>query len=289
MDSTAEPMERAEHRHWSDTYDYYTHTPTRSARDVLLYPLETGLYPMETGHETERGSYPSFEIMRLDGGSMDITNGSTHAVARDGDFILVDCYTYHHYVALEPTNMLWLHFDGVSARYYCERIVARLGIVFSLDDPGDVASAAEPLNAIYTMFRSGTVNEPLAARYLTDMLTAMLLAVPGGGRHDREVRRVMAYISNHLAEPLDVGRLAAMANMGERNFTRAFKQESGYTPHAYVMAARMDRARKMLANSDASVQEICVACGYSQPAVFCGAFKASVGKSPLEYRQAVAA
>lgn len=276
-------MERAKHRFWSGTFDYYTHTPTRSAKEVLLYPLETGMYRMATGHETERRSYPSFEIMHLSNGSMDVIGGKTHAIAQSGDFVLIDCYAYHRYEVLTDADVLWLHFDGLPARYYYDGIVKHLGMVFSVDDENSVL---EPLRAIYDMFSSGEyINEPIAAKYLTDMLTALLLDALESSSSNSDMRKVMAYINAHLAEPLEVGRLASMTGMRERSFMRAFKRESGYTPHAYVVATRMDRAKQMLANSKAGLQEICAACGYSQPTVFCGAFKSYVGMSPMEYRQ----
>lgn len=279
-------MDRAQQRFWSHDFVYFTHTPTLQAQKVLLYPLETGLFSMKAGHETERNTYPSFEIMYVRGGSMRVRTDSTQDVAHDGDFILLDCYAYHRYEAIEPLDLLWLHFDGVSARYYFDEIRKNHGNVINIEQAEKILA---PMQAIYDMFKSGQyLSEILAAEYLTSMLTVLALSDAGDITRRYDVQKVMTYIVNHPQEALDVKQLAAMTGMTERSFIRVFKKESGYTPHAYVISVRMNLAKKLLANSKASLQEVCDMCGYSQPAVFCSAFKAQVGVSPMEYRQSTA-
>ena len=98
---------------------------------------------------------------------------------------------------------------------------------------------------------------------------------------------VMMYIADHLDEPLDLHQLAAMIGLGERSFISVFKKATGYTPHAYVMDARINTARSMLSNSSKPVEQIALNCGYSKLSVFCSAFKSKVDMSPMGYRRRV--
>ncbi|PXY86594.1 helix-turn-helix domain-containing protein [Bifidobacterium asteroides] len=76
-----------------------------------------------------------------------------------------------------------------------------------------------------------------------------------------------------------------MTGLGEPSFIRVFKKAAGYTPHAYVMDARINAARSMLSNSSKPVEQIALNCGYSKLSVFCSAFKSKVGMPPMEYRR----
>jgi transcriptional regulator GlxA family with amidase domain len=71
-------------------------------------------------------------------------------------------------------------------------------------------------------------------------LSVHLVAQPVG--HGR-IYNVQQYILSHPAADLSVGALAKIAAMSERNFTRVFKKEVGFSPSDYVDQARVDVAR----------------------------------------------
>ena len=54
------------------------------------------------------------------------------------------------------------------------------------------------------------------------------------------LRELQAWIADHLDEDLSVPALARRACMSERNFARAFRDETGMTPAAYVELARVE-------------------------------------------------
>ncbi|KFI98700.1 AraC family transcriptional regulator [Bifidobacterium stellenboschense] len=284
-----EYADAAEHLVWADSYDYYVHTPSLVARDTFLYPLQTGLYRYRPGHTTERAAYDSFLIMYLNSGSFTFRTGERkeESSAHAGDFALLDCYTYHYYRALEESDVLWLHFDGKAARPYYDAIHARLGTTFALRNP---AYAINRLARIHEVFADGErICEPVLGKTINDILCEMLApenTIEADRRQEQDdIRRVVAYIGQHLDEPLPIADLAALAYMGEYNFIRVFKAQTGYTPHAYVMQARIDAAQYLLANTDAGLKEICAACGFSSPSVLCAAFKRKTGVSPLAFRR----
>lgn len=279
-------MESAEKHVWGGSFEYYTYTPSLNAREVLLYPLESGLFHMMDGHRTERDTYPSFQIMYIKSGSLSLRTDTLQDVAGSGQFVLLDCYRYHCYQSVGTTDMLWMHFDGKPARFYYQQIIEKRGAIFSLEQS---EKALRPLQTLHETFRSGQyLSETLLTKYITDILTWFINAPMGrdeSGRQSHDIQEVMTYVSNHLKEPLNLKQLAEMTGLGERNFIRVFKRATGYTPHAYVMDVRINAARSMLTNSSATIREISDDCGYSKVSVFCNAFKSKVGMSPMEYRQ----
>src|SRR5262245_16533682 len=60
------------------------------------------------------------------------------------------------------------------------------------------------------------------------------------------VERVREYIDRHYASPLTVPRLAKRAGLSTFHFIRAFHATTGQTPHQYVRARRIERAKELL-------------------------------------------
>jgi AraC family transcriptional regulator len=81
-----------------------------------------------------------------------------------------------------------------------------------------------------------------------------------------QVRRLTDYIETRLHEQLNLETLAAVAGMGVWTFTRHFRESFGRTPHAYVIERRIDRARRLLAQSRLPIKEVASVCGFADQA-----------------------
>ena len=102
---------------------------------------------------------------------------------------------------------------------------------------------------------------------------------------DREpLRDLQAWLPDHLGEDLSVPALARRACMGERNFARAFRDETGMTPGAYVEVARVESARIALETGDLPVEAIARQAGFGTVETMRRAFRRRVGVSPNSYR-----
>jgi transcriptional regulator GlxA family with amidase domain len=98
------------------------------------------------------------------------------------------------------------------------------------------------------------------------------------------LRELQAWLPDHLEEDLSVPALARRACMSERNFARAFRDETGMTPAAYVEAARVERARIALETGDLPVEAIARQAGFGTVETMRRAFRRRVGVSPASYR-----
>ena len=108
---------------------------------------------------------------------------------------------------------------------------------------------------------------------------------PAAGALDRRrLDRVLGYINDRLDDPITVSDLAEVACVSLFHFARAFSLSMGMPPHAYLSERRLDRARHLLAYSDAALADIALTCGFSGQSSFTKAFTRSVGASPGTYR-----
>jgi transcriptional regulator GlxA family with amidase domain len=100
----------------------------------------------------------------------------------------------------------------------------------------------------------------------------------------RPLRELQAWMVDQLADDLRVEALAARANMSPRNFARAFRRETGFTPAAYVEALRVEAARHRLERGAEPVETIAHAVGFGTPETMRRAFARRVGAAPADYR-----
>lgn len=277
---------QSQERHISPDSKYFVYSPSKNAREMFLYPLQCGRFIYEPGYELTRESFDSFLLMYVEKGSFELGTGDPPARrVSAGQFALIDCYTRHGYSTREGWKCLWCHFDGVTARHWYDSITQNFGNVFSLPDPQPVMGK---LYAIYETFSNGgVVREPLLSKYLTDILTAILLYTPldaALGARLNAVEAAAAYISEHFAERLTVEGLAAMAGFSEYHFIRVFKGQTGFTPYEYLLNTRISNARYLLKNTALPVKEICFSTGFSGESSFCSAFRRIEGMTPAQYR-----
>jgi AraC-like DNA-binding protein len=100
---------------------------------------------------------------------------------------------------------------------------------------------------------------------------------------------VVAYIREHLAEPITVDKLSDLACMSKPNFFRHFKRELGLTPVEFIIQERIRQAKKHLADPLVSIAEACYRVGFSNPNYFFRLFKKYEGITPKAFREGKAA
>jgi AraC-like DNA-binding protein/ABC-type sugar transport system substrate-binding protein len=106
-----------------------------------------------------------------------------------------------------------------------------------------------------------------------------------GRRAQRLVQYAMAYVHEHYAEPISRQDLARHVNLAEDYLTNCFHKEVGMTPITYLNRYRVNQAKSLLMQSDASITDIAVSVGFSDSGYFSRVFRREVGMSPEAYRR----
>jgi AraC family transcriptional regulator len=109
-------------------------------------------------------------------------------------------------------------------------------------------------------------------------------AVHKGGMTPANLRRVIEYIHDNLTEDIGLNTLARVANLSPFRFAHNFKQATGLSPHQYVIRERLERAKKMLRETDLTVTTIAYAVGCGSPSRFTLLFRRAHGVIPSVYR-----
>jgi AraC family transcriptional regulator len=171
-------------------------------------------------------------------------------------------------------------------------LVASLGYQESFHDP----LLAEMACAIACELENRTAAGRLLADALATGLAARLVQKHLGaarlfrisatkGLDRRRLARVLDYIEDHLEDALSLDRLASIACLSQFHFARAFKATIGQSPHRYVSARRLDRAKTLLAEGDRTLVDIALTLNFSGQANFTRAFRDATGQTPGRYRR----
>ena len=111
--------------------------------------------------------------------------------------------------------------------------------------------------------------------------------VSRGGMAPRKLRRAVEFMNECLEREVEVS-LAAVAEavgMSYFHFSRAFKQSTGVSPNNYLVERRIERAKKLLAETDNPVVEIALRVGFASQSHFTTTFRKLVGTTPKAYRE----
>lgn len=96
---------------------------------------------------------------------------------------------------------------------------------------------------------------------------------------------LLAWITSHLGDDLDVETLARQVHMSARTFARRFKEETGTTPYSWILGERVRAAQELLEQTDHPVDWVAAEVGFGNAATLRHHFGRSRGVSPQEYRR----
>ncbi|MFE1100656.1 GlxA family transcriptional regulator [Nocardiopsis alba] len=109
------------------------------------------------------------------------------------------------------------------------------------------------------------------------------LSRPASARRDIDELRL--WIADHLDGDLSAEVLASRMCLSERHFARVFKQETGVGPAAYVEAARVEAARRLLEATDVPLDQVATASGLGSVETLHRAMRRRLATTPAAYRR----
>jgi iron complex transport system substrate-binding protein len=99
------------------------------------------------------------------------------------------------------------------------------------------------------------------------------------------VSESVRYLNEHYKMPITAEDLASRQNCSASYLSRLFKNQLGISPIDYLIHVRIFKAKQLLLDSEARIQEIASGVGYGDVYYFSRLFKKHTGLSPLQYRE----
>jgi AraC family transcriptional regulator len=98
------------------------------------------------------------------------------------------------------------------------------------------------------------------------------------------LKRVMAYIDEHIGEAISLSDLAKTAGLSRMYFAARFRVATGLRPHEYILRRRVEWAKDLLTRTDETLVEIALNVGFQTQAHFTTVFKRFAGSTPGRWR-----
>jgi AraC family transcriptional regulator, arabinose operon regulatory protein len=256
-----------------------------------LLPTDVGYFPKASGHFRERneGADQAIFIYCTHGrGWCEL--GRRRHVVQAGELLVIPPQEPHAYGADEerPWTIPWVHAAGDNVPHYLKElgVSADKPVLYVGEDPQLLALFEEVLGVMELGYSPSQLL--YASQTLAHLIGAMIRhrheQWRGDPDTDQKIAGSIEYMKQHLAQPLHVSNLAAMANLSASHYTAVFKRQTGYAPIDYLIRLRMHQACQLLDTTELTVKEIAALIGYEDQFYFSRVFKSVNEASPTEYR-----
>ena len=183
-----------------------------------------------------------------------------------------------------PWDYYWAGFSGPAAAI----LVAQTP--FTPSAPVLRPQAGEALReGLLDIYKARGTDYASAVRMAGYLQAALGLLVESGARPGEAALAVYArqgadFFHRNYARSVGVEEAARQTGVSRCTLYRAFQDQYGCSPSAYLTRYRLQRARQLLRHSTLSVGEVAASVGFDDPFYFSRAFKRAVGLSPSEFR-----
>ncbi|MFI7493825.1 helix-turn-helix domain-containing protein [Kocuria sp. M4R2S49] len=209
-----------------------------------------------------------------------------------------------------PYSCRWTDLDLGTVAFDASAVAAHAAGLLGLEDFSLRFTGARPVDAGMAHYWSRTVahvsrdlladEQTMAVPLLRgeafrNLATAMLHTFPSTFLEPRDapapdragpagVRRAVAFMEEHLAEDIDLARIAAAAGMSPRGLQAAFRRARGSTPLGHLRELRLEAVHADLVAADpctgATVGAIAARWGFAHPGRLAAAYRERYGRSP---------
>lgn len=133
---------------------------------------------------------------------------------------------------------------------------------------------------------SDSLIQTLTLHLLCNYSTAKPVPQMNGGLSGYKLRRVQEFINENLENDLSLNELAAVADLSQFHFARAFRKTVGQTPQQYLMQRRIEKAKDLLAKGDLPIVEVSLMTGFKNQSHFTTLFRKFTNLTPKSWRDA---
>jgi AraC-like DNA-binding protein len=132
------------------------------------------------------------------------------------------------------------------------------------------------------------LNTALAVKIARHFHGSAVRLLPPGRLSSARLRRVVDYIEAHLDDALSVTEMASIACLSPFHFSRCFKRSTGMGLHRYVVARRIERAQRLLLETEMPLVDVAAAAGFESQSSFTSRFRRELGVTPGGLRRRMA-
>lgn len=277
---------------------YYEYADLRALRglkhdNIELYLISCGIEPCTPGHCYGPGERDKFLIhFVISGQGTFYAHGKEYKLHAGQAFIFFPDVTVKYVADVDdPWTYTWVGFHGVMAETYLQRA----GILIDTDVIDLPEDSIIP-DIIQKMLNSNALtyaNELLRQSYLLELLATIISYRKEYYGSDSiytypcavYTEQAIHYITKEYMHDISVSKISDKIGITRSYLSKCFNATLKMSPKQFIIKFRMEKACKLLKNSNLNITEIAEEVGYSNSLTFSKAFKTYFGVSPNEKRK----
>ena len=232
--------------------------------------------------------FPVWQLFYCVSGSGEYLLDGWRGILRPGQAALLAPDEAHSYHSLGGEWVL--HYIGFEGKL-CQKLLAGLGIgqsgLYSLARPESLLGHLKTLERIQLEAHadSGLLSSKELYSLLLDF-SQSLSPLPDSRYAEISgmEKEMILFLEDHYQEDISLDMLAAQFRRTPEYLCGIFKAATGETISHYLRHIRIHQAKLMLMDTDASLREICDACGFHSVSYFGKVFREATGFTPQGYR-----
>ena len=122
---------------------------------------------------------------------------------------------------------------------------------------------------------------------LSELIEAECFYRPVLRKNSNLQRDMISYIQEHFAEKITLKTLGDEFHLSEKYISRYFKEQFAISFMQYVAHLRIEKAKKLLRETETSITDVALSCGYPSVNFFIRSFKEANEMTPLQYRKQI--
>jgi AraC-like DNA-binding protein len=208
--------------------------------------------------------------------------GITHELERGNGFLICPKQlTYYRADNNEPWEYIWVGFKGVKAKELLQRI--------DLAENAPVFHSTESLKFFEGMIKSQGMQDPEMI-ILSNLYGFFAYLAQGSNRQSHVsitqsyVRQAIQYINSNYINNISISGIASLIGLNRSYLYEIFKEYTGMSPQQYLISYRMEKACRLLDETDLKISDVARSVGYEDEFMFTRMFKNKKGISPSEYK-----
>lgn len=235
------------------------------------------------------------EFIRMLSGEITVEFGDKSFFASSGDLIVIPPHQMHEGFAKTDALYNVIMFDipmfynsTHASKYVLERIYDGNLDFDVVTSNAVILSIIDEITYVRKDFKNQ--NAEIKNVYLMSLVYNLIFQLCDNGifslnenRTSDKMRKIISYIEENYEYDLPISEISKQFGYTPTYFSQYFKDNFGITPHEYLKIYRLEKARKLLKETDKSVKEVAALCGFSDSNYFTRCFKKHFHYTPTFY------
>lgn len=257
--------------------------------------MQRGIYLRENKHKekniVKKHYHENYQILYALENEGEITFDHDHFLFSQDNLAYITPYSNHSITSNGKMTVLVLEFhldrlDSTIQSLVDQAFLKRTKLInLNLFEAGEVRQLFRRM--LYEQSQGKAINEIAMRVYLAELLLILSRTEKDPNPLDANIQRaerIRTYINTHYFEIVNASEIAQKLGISVRHVNTIFKEQYHVTPMQYLNEVRMEKAKKLLMETEKDIASICFEVGFEAISTFYRRFKEYTSLSPNKYR-----